>query len=201
MTERKHTGYTLWTDDDIHKLTNLVDQYTVDKINWQRIALHFPTRTLQQCKSFYNNKIKQFVFELKDGVPLPNHDFVHYCYVYYITKYKSKDEDLNDRVKRIVAESCWEDIFPTMTFLLKNVDFKYNKKLLRGTKEFILYHKAQEEKINDLFKRSKRIKIMNIPVTIEEWEAFKKFMEEGQPDLIVSHVDQKLEELCGKEGK
>ncbi|CAL6033938.1 Myb-like_DNA-binding domain-containing protein [Hexamita inflata] len=65
--------YALWTDQEIQKLNNAVQQISIGKkyINWHQVAEQMAPRTRQQCKSYYgqltnqsgtlNSKFKQVV--------------------------------------------------------------------------------------------------------------------------------------------
>ncbi|CAL5977676.1 Myb-like_DNA-binding domain-containing protein [Hexamita inflata] len=192
----KRQYYTPWSDDDIRLLLSTTEQYLDVTIDWGMVVKHFPGRTALQCKSFYNNKMRKFVFNVDNGVPQPNFDLIQYCYVYYITRYKHSPESLDQKCKRIMAEACWEDIFPTMMLLIKNeLNYKYNKKLLVGTKEFLTYHLLQCQKMDDLFKENEKIQIQDIVVHKKQWETFCKYINEMNPPEFLKRIDLFLEQI------
>ncbi|CAL6061685.1 SANT/Myb_domain [Hexamita inflata] len=41
----------------------LTDQQMTNKIDWQNVLKIFPDRTLSQCKSFYFNQVKPYIFK------------------------------------------------------------------------------------------------------------------------------------------
>ncbi|CAL6014902.1 Myb-like_DNA-binding domain-containing protein [Hexamita inflata] len=51
--------YRKWTSEEISKIITQVNQYNGCVINWDKIASQFIGRTAQQCKSYYNDKIKK----------------------------------------------------------------------------------------------------------------------------------------------
>ncbi|CAL5977267.1 Myb-like_DNA-binding domain-containing protein [Hexamita inflata] len=176
-TQVKRVSYNPWSDEDIRLLHEVVGANRVStRVNWVEVQRVFPNRTLQQCKSFYTNKMKQFVFEIVNGVPEPNSDFIEYCYVYYICRYRSNKETLEERVRRIVAECCWEDAFPTAVLLVKKqTNFNYNKKLMVGTREFLKFHTEHKLRIDAEFANKKEIVLKNLPVTKEQWDKSAPF--------------------------
>ncbi|CAL6040103.1 Myb-like_DNA-binding domain-containing protein [Hexamita inflata] len=192
----RRSSYTPWSDEDIRLLLNVTEQYLFQKIDWVKVGSHFPERTALQCKSFFNNKVKKYVFTVKNGVPQPNFELIQYCYVYYITRFKPTPESLDQKCKRIMAEACWEDIFPTMTLVMKNeLNYKYNKKLLVGTREFISYHILQTENFDKLFQTTEKVIIQEIEVNKKQWETFRMYINEMKPQTFLKRIDDFLEQI------
>ncbi|CAL5977602.1 Myb-like_DNA-binding domain-containing protein [Hexamita inflata] len=192
----KRELYKTWPDEDIRLLLNATEKYSYKTIDWIKVADQFKNRTVQQCKSFYNNKMKQYVFNVVDGVPQPDYNLVQYCYVYYITRYKPENEDLTQKCKRIMAEACYEDIFPTMTLLLKNdLNYKYNKKLLIGAKEFMKYHIFYVDKINELFETSPEISLQDIRITKTQWDTFCMYTKLFNFETLIQKIDKLLTQI------
>ncbi|CAL6017220.1 Myb-like_DNA-binding domain-containing protein [Hexamita inflata] len=52
--------YTKWSDEETAKIIQLTSMYTGTVINWEKVSTHFYNRSPQQCKSFHNNKVRQF---------------------------------------------------------------------------------------------------------------------------------------------
>ncbi|CAL6061934.1 Hypothetical_protein [Hexamita inflata] len=64
----------------------------------------FPDRTLSQCKSFYCNQVKPYVFKPGNELSKENIKFTLMCYYYYITEKMPGDHETYDlRVQRILA--------------------------------------------------------------------------------------------------
>ncbi|CAL6037032.1 Myb-like_DNA-binding domain-containing protein [Hexamita inflata] len=189
----KRDFYKAWMDEDIRLLLNVTEKYSNSTIDWIKVAENFKNRTPQQCKSFFNNKMKKFVFNMVDGVPQPDYNLIQYCYAFYITRYKPENEMVDERCKRIMAEACYEDILPTMALIVKNdLNYKYNKKLLVGTKEFLIYHKSQVAYIDELFTKSEIISIQNISIRKKQWETFCMYINILNLDLLLQKIDQLL---------
>ncbi|CAL6014956.1 Myb-like_DNA-binding domain-containing protein [Hexamita inflata] len=55
--------FRFWTIDEITLMIELTNQYTGLQISWNRISQHFKTRSSQQCKSYFNNRMKQFTLQ------------------------------------------------------------------------------------------------------------------------------------------
>ncbi|CAL5994722.1 Myb-like_DNA-binding domain-containing protein [Hexamita inflata] len=188
--------YTQWSDSEIRLLLSTTEQHSDDKINWRLVSQHFPNRTALQCKSFYSNKMRKFVFNVTDGVPRPNYDLVQYCYVYFITRFKHNRESVDQKCKRIMAEACWEDIFPTMVLLVKNeLNYKYNKKLLVGTREFLIYYILQEQKMNELFQENEKITIQGIDVHKTQQITFSKYINDMNPRQFLKKIELFLDQI------
>ncbi|CAL6040119.1 Myb-like_DNA-binding domain-containing protein [Hexamita inflata] len=188
--------YQSWPDEDIHKLLDVTEKYLYDKIDWIKVASEFPTRTLQQCKSFYNNKVRKFIFDNNTVLNKEQQELVQYCYAYYITHYKPRVETVDDRVKRLLAEACWQDIFPTLILLMKNEhNYKYNKKLLVGASAFMKYHIHHSVLIDKMFTTQDKITIQGIAIRKEQWQYFCKQLNFQQ--LIKLSPEELLERIDG----
>ncbi|CAL6040077.1 Myb-like_DNA-binding domain-containing protein [Hexamita inflata] len=191
-------SYTTWSDADIHQLLDQITDNTKDnyKINWNQVASGFKNRTAVQCKSFYNNKLRPFTFVLKDGVPVPDQSLILYCYAFYITRFKPEQETLEQRCRRIMAEACWDDIFPTMTLIMKGeINYNYNRKLLIGTQAFYQFHLSQVESINLKFANTAEIKIKGIKITQKQWNTFCEFINQTNPTVILKKIEQMLQKI------
>ncbi|CAL6104597.1 Myb-like_DNA-binding domain-containing protein [Hexamita inflata] len=196
-TKNKRISYTSWTDDEIKRILDIITINRHGKIiDWAGVHASFPHRTAQQCKSFYNNFIKQFVFELVDGVPVPNLDFVKYCHAFYITRYKPRKETMEQKVRRIVAENCYEDGLTTAVFLAKQEqNYNYNNKLLVGTSEMIKFHYSQKQLIDEQFKNTEQIILSEMAVTRNQWEHFCQFVDTLHPFVFLKKIEDKLQNL------
>lgn len=65
--KRRHAA---WTEDERSKLVQTVRAYTsaLGRIRWQAVAKAFPTKSLQQVKSYYHNVMKDAMETVGDTV-------------------------------------------------------------------------------------------------------------------------------------
>ncbi|CAL6020359.1 SANT/Myb_domain [Hexamita inflata] len=83
--------YTKWSKDDIVNMIQLTGQYQNTLINWNDIAIYFKNRTPQQCKSFHNNKIRQFSFQQLLSQNLTINNLAKKAIVYIVSAKKAID--------------------------------------------------------------------------------------------------------------
>ncbi|CAL5998958.1 SANT/Myb_domain [Hexamita inflata] len=55
--------FRFWTIDEITLMIELTNQYNGSVIRWNKISQQFKTRSSQQCKSYFNNRMKQFTLQ------------------------------------------------------------------------------------------------------------------------------------------
>ncbi|CAL6077426.1 SANT/Myb_domain [Hexamita inflata] len=54
------TQYNKWTAEETRYIISAAREYKTSKIDWIAIQALVPHRTVQQCKSFYNNTVKEY---------------------------------------------------------------------------------------------------------------------------------------------
>ncbi|CAL5977332.1 Hypothetical_protein [Hexamita inflata] len=137
--------------------------------------------------------IKKYVFPVKDGMPIPITDFVNYCYGYFITRYIPNTETMEERVRRILAECCWEDAFSSAVFIVKEEqNFKYNTKLMVGIKEMLRQHYSSKQQITAQFETQDTVVIHNFIVSKSQWNNFCSLMDDSHYKLIIKKIDDLL---------
>ncbi|CAL6005895.1 SANT/Myb_domain [Hexamita inflata] len=52
--------YNKWTAEEMRYIISAAKEYKTSKIDWIAIQALVPHRTVQQCKSFYNNTVKEY---------------------------------------------------------------------------------------------------------------------------------------------
>ncbi|CAL6116448.1 Myb-like_DNA-binding domain-containing protein [Hexamita inflata] len=189
--------YQYWSESEINRLIDAVDASFNSKSNktdWQNVIQLFPDRTLQQCKSFYCNQIKPYIFKPGQDLNKDNIKFTLMCYYYYITEKMPGDyETLDLRVQRILADQCWTDMISSY---VKSVNYQSfspyqlecSIKLMRGTRYMITYHFKNEKEITEQLKKTGKITRMGFVITTENWRNFLKKFEANKLGDILKKV-------------
>ncbi|CAL6035077.1 Myb-like_DNA-binding domain-containing protein [Hexamita inflata] len=142
------TKYNSWSDAEIHKLIDASNIHKNVVINWDEVASHFPNRTTQQCKSFYNNRIK----------PLENTTDVYNYYLFMISTQMQKPRTHQQNVKKLFCECGTADMYIHIANLLvDNSEFRFNYKFLSIMKQIIEIHCLLREDLTVAFSIQKYI--------------------------------------------
>ncbi|CAL6088508.1 Myb-like_DNA-binding domain-containing protein [Hexamita inflata] len=198
----KQRLYQYWNENEIDRLIDAVERsqnHQTMKINWASVQQLFPDRTLQQCKSFYCNQIKPYIFKSGQELNRANHKFALTCYYYYITEKMPGDyETLEQRVQRILADQCWTDMvgsYNTQVSYLTPYQLECSIKLMRGTRYMLNFHLQNEKEITESLKRSGKTVRMGFEITKEKWAAFQKKFEANKLADILKKVEETLKEM------
>ncbi|CAL5979893.1 Myb-like_DNA-binding domain-containing protein [Hexamita inflata] len=185
-----------WCDEDIRRLIDIVESqtdYTVNKVNWINVQCYFPDRTIQQRKSFYCNKIRPFIFT-QNGLRRTDVKFVHKCYFYLIQRpLPEPNEQLEQKVSRILAEQCWNDMFNTFTN--PNYEFQPSKKLLQGAECMLTYHFQHELEITKALKGNGKYEKYGYVVTKDKWNELQAMAEKYNAKLLLQFVETQLSKM------
>ncbi|CAL6074380.1 Myb-like_DNA-binding domain-containing protein [Hexamita inflata] len=195
--------YQPWSESEINRLIDAVDasyNYKTNKIEWQNVLQIFPDRTLSQCKSFYCNQVKPYVFKPGNELSKENIKFTLMCYYYYITEKMPGDHETYDlRVQRILAEQCWNDITTTFDQANNNVQTPYQQectiKTMRGTRYMLNYHLKHKQEIEDQLKQNQKIIRMGFVITIDNWQRFLHKLELHKFQDILKNVEGTLKTM------
>ncbi|CAL6061958.1 Myb-like_DNA-binding domain-containing protein [Hexamita inflata] len=180
-----------WSEQDIKRLIEIVSvhtDYRQNKVDWVSVQRYFIYRSVQQCKSFYCNKVRQYMI-ISTTMSKTELKFVHSCYYYMIQKpLPAPDESLEQKIQRILAESSWSDV---LNAYLSNADFKQHKKLLKAAQHLITYHFEHENEITQALKNGTLNK-HGITLTIDKWNDFVAMSERYNLKNILNYVEQQL---------
>ncbi|CAL6015546.1 Myb-like_DNA-binding domain-containing protein [Hexamita inflata] len=121
--------YATWSDAEIRKLIDATNIHKDKTIDWIGVASHFPGRTSQQCKSFYNNRVK----------PLETNSMVNDFYLFMISTQMQKPRTPIQNVKKLFCECGTADMFIYIANLLVDVEFKFNYQFMGAIVEVQLW--------------------------------------------------------------
>ncbi|CAL6061986.1 Myb-like_DNA-binding domain-containing protein [Hexamita inflata] len=204
VSESRPNIYQNWSEAEIDRLIDVVERsqnYETGKINWTSVQLLFPERTLQQCKSFYCNQIKPYIFRHGEDLSKENIKFTLTCYYYYITeKFPGDYEPLEVRVQRVLADQCWKDMIQAYensfsSVNLSETQLSCNIKLMKGTRYMINFHNQNKDLIEQQLKTKAKIVKMGFEITKQNWKQFLKKFEKNKLEDILKKVEQQLRAL------
>ncbi|CAL6112639.1 Myb-like_DNA-binding domain-containing protein [Hexamita inflata] len=184
-----------WSDNDIKRLIDIVESqtdYTINKVNWINVQRYFQDRTAQQCKSFYCNKIRPFIFT-QNGLRKSDVKFVHRCYFYLVQRPLSEpNEQLEQKVGRILAEQCWNDM---LNAYVNQGEFKPSKKLLQGALCMVKYHFKHELEITNAIKMNGKYEKYGYTVTKDKWNEFQALSEKHNAKQLMQFIETQLSKM------
>ncbi|CAL6108201.1 SANT/Myb_domain [Hexamita inflata] len=134
------TQYNKWTAEETRYIISAAREYKTSKIDWIAIQALVPHRTVQQCKSFYNNTVKEYdiYYLLKHhGLRLVAQKALGYLLT----------DNLNscqDARKKAYFNNLQADVLISVFQVLAgNTSFKYNVELLQLVREVIIVYKQE----------------------------------------------------------
>ncbi|CAL6082158.1 Myb-like_DNA-binding domain-containing protein [Hexamita inflata] len=187
--------YKNWTEEEIAKLVQTKEYFSGGPIDWKQIAKCFPDRTAQQCKSFYRNRVKQFVFKEENGQVKADTDFVQYCYFQNLTGFVKLNETPDEKVKRVVAQCCYEDSLTNAVIVQTDVNLKWNQKLLVGMKMVYEFHTKIQAEIDNALVGQEEVEFKGHIIQKDKWEQYKRIFSQysDKVDYILQQIDNKIQ--------
>ncbi|CAL5971678.1 Myb-like_DNA-binding domain-containing protein [Hexamita inflata] len=186
--------YLAWSEADIARLINIVESqtdYERNQVNWIKVQTYFQERTIQQCKSFYCNKIRPFIFQ-PNGLRKNDVKFVHICYFYFIHRpVPDPYEQLDKKIGRILAEQCWSDILSAFY----SEEYVFSKKLLQAVQCLLSYHFQMEQEITTALKTQGKYQKFGYTVTKDKWNEFKAVTEKHNIIKMFQFVNTELAKM------
>ncbi|CAL6057589.1 Myb-like_DNA-binding domain-containing protein [Hexamita inflata] len=198
-TDQQEKVYQLWNESEINRLIDAVDasyNYKTNKIDWQNVLKIFPDRTLSQCKSFYFNQVKPYIFKPGGELTKENIKFTLTCYYYFITEKMPGDYETYDlRVQRILADQCWSDLVKSFSPRNYVSQQECTIKTMRGARYMVNYHHEHKQEIEDLLKKHGKINRMGFIITPDNWQRFLKKLDNQQFWDILKEVEVTLKTM------
>ncbi|CAL6077446.1 SANT/Myb_domain [Hexamita inflata] len=151
MSKQKESNYNPWSSTELQYIVNATREYRDKKINWKQIQQQLKHRTIQQCKSFYNNHVKQYEFSyIRENF---NDAQIAHMMLSYLAIGKLEDiiDPNNSKFETRYQKSWLQADFLIIIYQLQtnNKQFPYDAKLLNLLKEMIVFYnqiKPQIEK-------------------------------------------------------
>ncbi|CAL5978846.1 SANT/Myb_domain [Hexamita inflata] len=141
--------YISWTEQEKEYIVQEAKKYRNTKINWMTIQRQLPHRTVQQCKSFYNNQLKHyeldFLLTKKSLSTIAKMALLHLM--------TCKLQDVRVKEKRAYIQAVTEEILTNVFQVLAgNRDFEYDTKLLALVREMILvFNQSKTKLVEDIY--------------------------------------------------
>ncbi|CAL6025108.1 SANT/Myb_domain [Hexamita inflata] len=141
--------YGKWSEEETIKMIYLTRSYKGNVINWKTIAENINGRTHQQCKSYYNSKIKRIEVNLEAQSPL---DLAAMTILDLLNNNVSKSFD---SLKRIYYDQIFVEVIINSKMIMQDyLQFKFNIKILKTIRQvFVLYNQNKQVWIDQLSKR------------------------------------------------
>ncbi|CAL5985746.1 Myb-like_DNA-binding domain-containing protein [Hexamita inflata] len=134
--------YRQWSEQEINQIIYHSKQFNNSSIDWTIISSHIKGRTNQQCKSFYNNRIRKFQFET-DFDRNTLHDLADGSILYLL-----KCNNNEDKVQQTLIDNYMFDIFSLIHVVQENkLNFVTDKDLniLKLIREIIIVYNQHKQ--------------------------------------------------------
>ncbi|CAL5978852.1 SANT/Myb_domain [Hexamita inflata] len=141
--------YISWTEQEKEYIVQEAKKYRNTKINWMTIQRQLPHRTVQQCKSFYNNQLKHyeldFLLTKKSLATIAKMALLHLM--------TCRLQDVRVKEKRAYIQAVTEEVLTNVFQVLGgNRDFEYDTKLLALVREMILvFNQSKTKLVEDIY--------------------------------------------------
>ncbi|CAL6045721.1 Myb-like_DNA-binding domain-containing protein [Hexamita inflata] len=166
--------YRQWSEQEINQIIYHSKQFNDQSIDWTIISSHIKGRTNQQCKSFYNNRIRKFQFET-DFQRNKIQDLADSSILYLLTFNNNED-----KVQQTLIDNYMFDIFSLIQVVNQNkLNFVNEKDLniLKLIREIIIvYNQHKSQWI-------KQIKLMGVT------DFKQQLVQPQQLRLLISFMD------------
>ncbi|CAL6030597.1 SANT/Myb_domain [Hexamita inflata] len=132
--------YGKWSEEETNKMIHLTRSYKGNVINWKAIAENINGRTHQQCKSYYNSKIRRIEVNLDALTPL---DLAAMTIRDLLNNNVSKSFDT---MKRMYYDQIFVEVIINSKMVMQDcLQFKFNVKMLKTIRQvYILYNQNKQ---------------------------------------------------------
>ncbi|CAL5987751.1 SANT/Myb_domain [Hexamita inflata] len=177
--------YNQWNEQETQKIIQLTRQYKENIINWRNIAANMNGRTPQQCKSYFNSKIRYIELRLETPVTLAKMAIMNL---------------LNDRsqkqfcaVKRIYYDQILMEIIMNAKMIMQNNStFQYNVRILQTIKNVIILFKQQKWDWIDQIKTQGFATYQQIIIQPNEFQHLQILLDNAHTSELYSQIIQLL---------
>ncbi|CAL6094018.1 Myb-like_DNA-binding domain-containing protein [Hexamita inflata] len=184
MTQKPRPEYVSWSDAEIRKLIDASNLHKDGVINWAGVASHFHNRSPQQCKSFYNNRIR--ALEVKTDKTANDY------YLFMISTQMQKPETPQQNVKKLFCECGTADMYIHIANLLAdNPEFQYNPKFLGVMKEVIEVHGQLRGYLTAAFSKQKYLEVGDYVLSKELYELMARRMASFDAATVMQKIQAK----------
>ncbi|CAL6017246.1 Myb-like_DNA-binding domain-containing protein [Hexamita inflata] len=183
MTQRNK--YAKWAQEDIQKLICLTKTCRTSVIKWEQVAQKLGGRSLQQCKSFYNNFVKVYELDfLLQTVSLK--DLAAEAIAFLMA-------GDSDSFKHIAQQAIYEH---TMVDAIQNIQmaaagntaFRFNVNLLKLIREIIIAFNQEKASMQEELRSKAAVKFRGKLVTREQFQHFAKMMDAFDADELFLQI-------------
>ncbi|CAL6020189.1 Myb-like_DNA-binding domain-containing protein [Hexamita inflata] len=180
MTTQEHKQYRKWSDEEILKIFYLSKQCKAKVINWDKVSSHLEGRTAQQCKSFYNNRIREY--ELENLIKQTNIHELGVKGVEYLLLSTNKQED---PVRQIFFDNLTTEIIMNIQMALTgNQMFRYDNNILKLVREIISVYNQNKIKMKNQINQQGFAKYETHTVSKDQFEQLIKMMDNFDCDNL-----------------
>ncbi|CAL6076075.1 Hypothetical_protein [Hexamita inflata] len=145
----------------------------------------FPGRTSQQCKSFYNNRVKPLETKTDSMV----NDF----YLFMISTQMQKPRTPSQNVKKLFCECGTADMFIYIVNLLgDNLEFKFNYQFMGAIVEVIEIHLLVSEYLKTEFAQNNYVEIGEYVMSKEMYEIMVMRMASFDATAVLQKIQDKV---------
>ncbi|CAL6035081.1 Myb-like_DNA-binding domain-containing protein [Hexamita inflata] len=173
--------YATWSDAEIRKLIDATNIHKDKTIDWIGVASHFPGRTPQQCKSFYNNRVKP--------LKMKTNSMVNDYYLFMISTQMQKPRTPTQNAKKLFCECGTADMFIYIVNLLAdNIEFKFNAQFMGVIVEIIEIYQLVSEYLKTEFIQKNYVEVGEYVVSKEMYEIMALRMASFDATAVIQKI-------------
>ncbi|CAL6076071.1 Myb-like_DNA-binding domain-containing protein [Hexamita inflata] len=185
MLENHQQKNMTWSNAEIQKLIDASNVHKNKTIDWIGVASHFPNRTPQQCKSFYNNRIRTIEVKTDRNI----YDY----YLFMISIQMQKPKTYQQNLKKLICDCRIADMYILIANLIvENRNFMYNQKFMGIMLQIIEIHSLLNENLTVAFSYQKFIEYGEYILSKEMFEIMSMRMSSFDVAMVKQKIQLKL---------
>ncbi|CAL5980799.1 SANT/Myb_domain [Hexamita inflata] len=182
-------AYGKWSEEETGKMIQLTRSFKGNVINWRVIAQNIKGRTPQQCKSFYNSKIRSIEVNLQKYSP---EDLA------IITVQNLLDSNIIqslDGIKRIFYDQILMEVIMNAKMIMQNSkQFKYNARILQTIRYVIILYNQHKKVWIDQISTSGFTEFMKTNIYANEFVHLQTLLDNSQITQLYYKITELLQQ-------
>ncbi|CAL5982646.1 SANT/Myb_domain [Hexamita inflata] len=182
-------SYGKWSQEETQKIIQMTRSYKGNVINWRTISENIKGRTSQQCKSFYNSRIRHIEVNLEARTPA---ELSTNAICNLLNNNVSKSFDV---IKKIYYDQIlMEVIINSQMIISGNTKFKYNVKILQTIRQVIIQYNQLKQSWIDQIETIGIAEFQQMTIQQHEFIHLQKLLDNSQTSELYCKITELLEQ-------
>ncbi|CAL5980797.1 SANT/Myb_domain [Hexamita inflata] len=183
--------YKQWSEAEISQIISICRSYKERVLNWNKISSAMGGRSPQQCKSFYNNKIKPIekrMYQLSsDSVSLAAIALKNLLCV--------KSYDKFDHIKQIYCDHIQIDVLLNVQMvMMDNKQFNYNMDLIKTVAQVLHQYLQHKDNLARQIEETNMAIFESMVISKEQYQHLSKLMNSISCETLYQKLLQLLKQ-------